>query len=292
MSWAAVVLLSLVQVLSPQDVSKLDVGQRKIARAVGEYRSAPPDVSRYVPIARGTAWLIHTSGKRLVWITNHHVLDSIERAQFGTRGVGYIVADDGEVLPVEAALAASEVLDYAVVVTAAGARKRTPIPLQPDGVPLGKPIYVLSGYNSLNGLLDLGVLGQALGLRDRPARAVTVSEEGRDYFERHATDKRGQPLRTLVTGTYRGGTVMRTRLGMRRSERFDCKVAQGTSGSPIVSASTHKVVALLWGMDPAAGQTALATSIRLVIDDLKRKLAQGEIATHYRGLVGDFVRRR
>ena len=52
------------------------------------------------------------------------------------------------------------------------------------------------------------------------------------------------------------------------------------------------MVALLWGMDPAAGQTALATSIRLVLDDLKRKLAQGEIATGYRGLVGDFVKRR
>lgn len=281
-----------IRVLSPDEVDRLEAPTQRIARAVAEYRSAPPDVSRYVPVARGTAFLVHASKRELVWLTNHHVLSSIESAQFATRGLGFVVTDDGAALPVIAALAASETLDYAIVVTAASGRgRRTPIPLQPEGVAPGAEVYVLSGYNSLAGLLDTGVLRRALGLPRTESAVALGGADSQDYFDRYAQNKRNQQMRTIVAGTYRGSYSFRSRQGHRTSERFDCRVAQGTSGSPILSATSNRAVALLWGMDPSSGQTALATSLRRVLDDLARKVDRGEVPPAYRALVRAFLRR-
>lgn len=101
---------SRFHLLTPKLEKALPAAVRRNAGAVGKWALRIPASKGTVVSTSGTVFLVHRSGDRAVFMTNHHVVEDAKGADLGT-----VTLADGSEGRVEAVMAKSRSLDYALV---------------------------------------------------------------------------------------------------------------------------------------------------------------------------------
>jgi hypothetical protein len=178
-------------------------------------------------------------------------------------------------------LASSRKLDYALVeVELEPETRATPVALRREPLKAGEEVYAISGFANID-------------LPDGPETGVAVNPANREVVE--AALKQEKPfLRSLPTiqmGNVETGIPETVRVPHAiRVVATDLPNRPGASGSPVISTTDHRVVALHSSGDPKARPwESSEVPVHMILDHIAAELEGGRVPADGRNLTRAFL---
>lgn len=280
-----VVTTALKQRLRPQTARNL--------AAVGRFEAPDDPKDRLGLYSSGTAFLVQRAkdGTGLV-LTNAHVVQDRPLAgatvAFRPREDQTVTAVDARITGVVAHSRESDWALLSIELPARAMKELVPIQLDRQGVAAGQKVYSV-GYPDVDSPF-------ARGGNERVSVAIPRDEAAAGRLRAVLAGWGITGFKTIQTGKEDGRGQTRPFLAARgwallnprnwrllQANSFKLPNAAGASGSPILSASTHRAVAVLFA-GHGRGE-ALGVPIKTVAAELQRKLEAGEIDARQAGRV-------